>query len=128
MKVFVADDSYQIRSSLKDMIDDIAGIELIGQASDVVNLPDTIKSLKPHILILDVKMPGGSGIGVLKKIKDEHPSTTVIMFTDYSYNIYREKCMELGADYFFEKSREFEKIENILKNLKHDFIVSQLEN
>lgn len=128
MKVFIADDSDQIRASIKDMLDDIAGVEVVGEASNAENLTETIGRLKPQVVILDIRMPGGSGIGALKKIKAQHPSTVVIMFSDYSYKLYREKSMELGADFFFEKSNEFEKIETVLKKLTHDSSMSPMKN
>jgi DNA-binding NarL/FixJ family response regulator len=127
MKVFIADDSDQIRSSIKDVLHDIAGVEVVGEASNAENLTETIGRLRPQVVILDIRMPGGSGIGALKKIKAQYPSTVVIMFSDYSYKLYREKSMELGADFFFEKSIEFEKIETVLKKLTYDSSISQTE-
>ncbi len=127
MKVFIADGSDHIRSSIKGLLNDISGVEVIGEASETKNLDEIIIGLKPHAVILDIKMPGGSGIGVLKKIKEKDPSVFVIMFTDYGYDIYRKQCMELGADSFFEKSKEFEKIETVLKKLAQDLNISPLK-
>ncbi len=128
MKVFIADDSDHIRSSIKGLLNDISGVEVIGEASETKNLDEIIIGLKPNAVILDIKMPGGGGIGVLKKIKEKDPSVFVIMFTNYGHDIYRKKCMELGADFFFEKSVEFEKIETVLNKLAHDLSVSTLNN
>jgi DNA-binding NarL/FixJ family response regulator len=120
MKVFIVDDSDQIRASIKDMLSDVPGVEIAGEASHVGNLIETIKRVRPHVIILDIRMPGGNGFSVLKEIKKELPSIIVIMFTDYSYDLYRKKSMELGADFFLEKSSDFEQIYTLLNNWTKD--------
>ena len=74
---------------------------------------ESISRLQPDAVILDIRMPGGSGIDVLKKIKKNYPSTLVIMFTNYPTAQYRKRCLDLGTDFFFDKSTEFDKIPNL---------------
>ncbi len=66
-------------------------------------------------MILDIRMHGGSGVDVLKKIKKRGEFPRVIMLTNYSYPQYHRKCKALGADFFFDKSTKFEKILEVLK-------------
>jgi DNA-binding NarL/FixJ family response regulator len=54
---------------------------------------------------------------VLKRIKKENPSPIVIMLTNYPYPQYREKCQALGADHFFDKVTEIEKVYDTFKQL-----------
>jgi len=68
-------------------------------------------------VILDIRMPGGSGIDVLEDIKKINAAPIVIILTNYPYPQYRKKCMAAGADYFFDKSSEFEKVTEVLKKL-----------
>ncbi len=70
---------------------------------------------KPEVAILDIQMPDGSGIDVLAHIKKESPRTTVIMLTNYPLPPLRKCCLKTGADYFFDKSTEFEKVIDVLK-------------
>lgn len=63
------------------------------------------------------KMPGGNGIDVLQNIKKSKPAPIVIMLTNYPYLQYRKKCMKAGAEYFFDKASEFEKVNEVLENL-----------
>ena len=120
MKILIADDSELIRDSLANLISGIPAITIIGQAENTREAETYINRAAPEIVILDIRMPGGNGMGLLKKIKTQSPHTVVIMFTDYPYQLYRERSMELGADYFFEKSTEFEKLINTLKRLTKD--------
>jgi len=117
MKVFIADDSEYICNSLKAMLSKIPGIEIIGQAGETREAIELIYKLKPEVVILDIRMPGGSGMEVLKQIKKNASAPLVIILTNFPYPQYRKKCMELGADFFFEKSSEFARIPEVLKQL-----------
>ena len=75
------------------------------------------RKMKPDALILDLQMPGGSGLDVLRAIRVEHPHLHVLICTNYPYPQYREECMTAGANFFLDKSAEFEKIPAILREL-----------
>ena len=117
MKVFIADDSKVLRERLTEMLSDVPGLEIVGCAQDVSEALSHIKKLNPDVVILDIRMPGGSGMDVLQDIKREHHAPTVIMLTNYPYPQYRKKCLGLGADYFFDKSTEFEKMTELVKQI-----------
>jgi len=118
MKVFIADDSKVLRERLIEMLAELPDIEIIGQAQDVTGACTSIKKLNPDVVILDIRMPGGSGIDVLQEIKKDKQAPMVIILTNYPYPQYRKKCLGLGADYFFDKSTEFEKVTELFKQLR----------
>jgi DNA-binding NarL/FixJ family response regulator len=111
------DDSAVLRERLTTMLSELEGIEIIGQAKGPLEAQEAIPKLKPDVVILDIRMPGGNGIEVLKNIKNGRNPPLVIMFTNYPYPQYRKKCMDGGADFFFDKSTEFEKLAAVLKKL-----------
>ena len=117
MKVLIVDDSELMRKGLSEMISQVEGVEIVGKAERSQEAIEAIQKLKPNVVILDIKMPGGNGIGVLEHIKKNNTNTKVIMFTNYPYPQYRKKCMDLGADYFFDKSTEFEEVVEVLRGL-----------
>lgn len=117
MKVLIVDDSAIVQECLKSMFDDQKGIQIVGQAKNGIEALKFIKQHKPHAVILDIRMQGGNGIDVLQHIKQIDPSIKVIMFTNYPYSQYRTKCLESGADYFLDKSAEFNKILEIINQL-----------
>ena len=117
MKVFIVDDSALVRERIITMISEHPGIEIIGQSKNAQEGINSILKLKPDVVILDIRMPGGNGIEVLKNIKKNNSPPTIIILTNYPYPQYRKKCIEAGADYFFDKSAEFHKIIEVLKKL-----------
>jgi DNA-binding NarL/FixJ family response regulator len=121
MKVFLVDDSVIILEKLSSMLSDIDGVSIAGQARSADDAIQSIVKLKPDAVILDIRLNlGGNGMDVLMRIKNENPAPTVIMLTNYPYPQYREKCMALGADYFFDKVTEIEKINDTIERLRAD--------
>ena len=120
MKVFIADDSAPVRERLKTMLSELQGVEIIGQAGDAVEATKSILELKPDVVILDIRMPGGGGIDTLRNIKRVTPAPRIIMLTNYPYPQYRKRCMDAGADFFFDKSSEFHKVIEVLKQMMQD--------
>lgn len=115
--VFIVDDSKALRERLVNMLSEMDGVEVVGEARDAAEAIRGIRSLRPRVVILDIQMPGGSGIEVLKAIKQESPAPVVMMLTNHAYDQYREKCMKLGADYFLDKARDIERLPEILQDL-----------
>jgi DNA-binding NarL/FixJ family response regulator len=117
MKVFIADDSIEIRKRIIAMLSDVERIDMIGQAENVQDAISSIHELNPDVVILDIRMPGGSGMDVLKTIEKRNRMPVVIMLTNYPHSQYRNKCLDAGADFFFDKSREFEKVIEIVNSM-----------
>ena len=121
MKVFIADDSARLRKQLLGMLSELNGIEIIGQAQEASEALQAICKLKPDVVTLDIQMIGGSGIEVLKQIKQAALAPVVIMLTNRTSLPYRKRCLAAGADFFLDKSTEFGKVREIIQNLFERF-------
>ena len=117
MRVFIVDDSKVVVERLADLVNEVPGVELAGRANDVPGAIHSILKTNPDVIILDLQMPGGSGLEVLRSIRLTHPSLWVLVCTNYPYPQYREECISAGANYFLDKSADFEKIPGILRDL-----------
>ena len=117
MKVFLVDDSVVIRQRLKRMLSDVHQVQVIGEAGGVQEATDAIFEQKPDVVLLDIHLFNGSGIDVLQSLKKAMPTLAVIILTDYPFPQYRQKCIEAGADFFFVKSTEFDRVVPALKQL-----------
>lgn len=118
LKLFIADDQPEIRNWLKSIINEFPYIELVGEGDTTLKTIRGIKKAKPEVIILDIRMPGNGGLHVLSKIKTKQPAPIVIIFTAQSEPPYRELSLAIGADYFFNKSEEFDQIESVLGQLE----------
>lgn len=117
MKVFLVDDSAQVIERLKEMLAPLPGVELMGIAADIPAAFIGLRAVTPDVVLLDLHLPGGSGIEVLKVIKKEMPATKVIVLTNYAFPQYQRKCEEAGADAFLDKSKDFAKVPEVIESL-----------
>ena len=117
MKVLIVDDSKIVCKGLQQMLINIADVEIVGQAHNAPEAITSISESNPDVVILDIRLPGKSGIEVLKDIRDKKLPIRVIMLTNYPYPQYRKKCEELGADYFFDKVTEIEEVPKVIEEL-----------
>lgn len=117
MKVLVVDDSKIIRDRLVNLLSVIKGVETVAEAENAKIAIWTYRDIEPEVLILDIRMRGVNGIELLKQIKNERHVSKVIMLTNFPYPQYKKKCLEQGADYFLDKSSEFDQVGEIIRNL-----------
>jgi DNA-binding NarL/FixJ family response regulator len=119
LKVFITDDSAIVRERLVTMVLALPEITVVGQAQDTPEAVEAISRTRPDVVILDIRMPRGNGIEVLRRLKKMQPSPKVIMLTNYAYQQYRTTCEAAGADFFFDKSTEFDQIPQALEQVRH---------
>ena len=111
------DDSEIVGKRIAAMLSEFAEIELLDQVKDGVEAVERIRTLKPDAVILDIGLPGRTGIEVLQDIKREKLAPLVMILTNYPYPQYQRRCVEAGADFFFDKSIEFDRVLETFKQL-----------
>jgi two-component system, NarL family, nitrate/nitrite response regulator NarL len=126
MRVVLADDSGLIRERLTEMISMYQRAEIV---SSLDNGPDTLKALqtlKPDLAIVDIKMPGLTGLEVLNEIRKEDNHVKIIILTFYSSEYYRNIAMKAGADYFFNKVDDFDEVSMVIAGMLWKEAVSSM--
>jgi DNA-binding NarL/FixJ family response regulator len=119
MKVFIVEDSELMREHLEFMLSEIPGIEMVGHAVDELGAIEHIDALLPDVVILDLNLQNGSGIDVLKYTKERHATIKVMVLTNHTDEFYVNRCMNAGADYFFDKSFQFMRVRAVIWQLAH---------
>jgi|1185.fasta_scaffold250597_2 DNA-binding NarL/FixJ family response regulator len=109
LRVLLADDSDSIRTNLIALLRKLPGVEVVGQSANGTETLELTESLKPELLILDIHMPGLSGMEVLRRLRAQGNELTSIIFTSYGEEGYRDAATKLGAKHFFTKL-EFEQL------------------
>lgn len=117
MNVFLVDDSAVFLQRLKRMFANVPEIQVIGETGNAQEAPDAILKQKPDAVILDINLLNGSGIDVLQSLKKSMPTLAVMMLTNYPYPQCRQTCLDAGANFFFVKSTEFDRVVPALKQL-----------
>lgn len=119
LKVLLIDDTVMILQHLKTIlaeVKDITSTESVTSAEEALVLLD---GYQPDVMVLDINMPGMSGIEMLRRLHLRRMiKPVVIMLTNNTFAGYRDECMRLGADYFLDKSRDFLLIPSIVEKVK----------
>ncbi|HMT29560.1 MAG TPA: response regulator [Bacteroidia bacterium] len=122
-RILIVDDSILIGNRVRELLTDYHLVELIGQAYNIEDGRELIEKEHPDLVILDIGFPGRSGMLLIEEIKKLNDETVVVMFTNYSHVIYRNKCKELGADHFFDKSTDLELLMSFLESFQRQKLI-----
>lgn len=108
-----------VMERLIEAIGDIPNAKVVGSADAVANALEGVKRMRPRVLILDVRIRGGSGFRLLKLMRSAGLARpeSVIVVTNYPTDDYRDASHECGADHFFDKASEFHKVRDVLLSL-----------
>lgn len=115
--VLIVDDSPIIIERLKIMLADLENVRTILHAGTYSKALSILAESNLDIAILDINLPDKSGIELLRYIKKNHSEITVIMVSNQAGDYYRNLCKLNGAEYFIDKSSEFERVPGIILSL-----------
>jgi YesN/AraC family two-component response regulator len=115
MKILIADDSADFRMRIRNLVLSHSKVQIVGECNNGVAAMILIQETSPDMIILDIRMPVMTGFQVLKKIKEQRIKTISCILTSYAYPAYRKRCLEEGADYFFNKSDDFIEINSVIE-------------
>ena len=107
MKVLIVDDAPLIRSRIAEQLRAISGIDAVIEAADYADTLEIIRRERPEAVMLDLFMPGGTGLEVLREIAASPERPRMIVLTAWGDENLRKRCIDAGADHFFEKGPDF---------------------
>jgi DNA-binding NarL/FixJ family response regulator len=115
VRVLVVDDSVAVRARVVLLLRD-AGLEVVGEAGSAAAALQLARSLSPQAIVLDLQLSDGSGLTILPALKAQTPPPIVAVLTNSAQAAFRSRCLALGADYFFDKSTDFDTVVAVLMN------------
>jgi len=121
MKILIADDSSIIRESLGKLISRNNPEAVITNAVNVRDAINKICEQNPDLIVLDLTMPGGDGFDVLREVQKRERKTTVILLTNYATDVNRKRGEQAKADFFIDKTDEFYKVIDVIKQKKREW-------
>jgi DNA-binding NarL/FixJ family response regulator len=116
-KVYIVEDSASIRARLVEMLNDIDGVSIVGEAETPLDAIEGILETQPDCVVLDYQLIGGTGVEVVRTVHPISPAVSFIVMTNHPDPQYRRICVEAGASEFFDKSTEFWKIKDVISQL-----------
>lgn len=119
LRVCLVEDSAIIRARLSESLIELPNLEIVAQAESEAEALEIMRGATWDVAVLDLQLRRGTGLGVLKSLaQGSRPhNTRIIVFTNYTLPQYRERSLSLGADFFFEKAREFDRVREVVARL-----------
>lgn len=118
LNILLVDDVNIILQKMKMFLSIVPSVNRVDTADSADQAYSLLETNQPQLVVLDVNMPGTSGIDMLKKIRSsERPQPIVVMLTNQKEKIYKDTCLELGADYYLDKSKDFLCLPEIIREL-----------
>ena len=112
LKTYIVEDSPVIRESLVALLEESVPVEVVGTAEDELTALNWIdqRARECDLVIVDIYLKGGSGLGVLKAGAGVYKPAKWVVFSNHATPEMRNRCLELGADCVFDKSNEIDEL------------------
>lgn len=106
IKVYLVDDQAMIRAAVRAMLVPMGRFAVIGESADARKAIEEIKTLRPDVVLLDITMPGISGIDALPQIRKAAPRAKVVMLTHHEGETFVDQALRGGAEGYLSKDSE----------------------
>lgn len=110
IRVLVADDHAMVRAGLAELLRHLPGIEVVGEANDGLEALKLVHALSPDIALLDIAMPGLTGIEAAARIAKERPETKVILISMFGSEVHLRKSLEAHVSGYLLKGADVEEL------------------
>lgn len=119
LRVLIVEDSPIVAERLKEALREMRAVRVTDTIDRETKAVEAIARGGVDIVILDLRLNRGTGFGVLRALAaDRSERPTVIIFTNYDLPEYRRQALALGADYFLDKARDFERLPQIIETIR----------
>ena len=116
MHVLIVEDDHRLRRILKRLLEEERHVvEVAADGGEGLELAAGLNGI--DVVILDLQLKKGTGFGVLRALRKILKRPAVVVFTNFSLPTYRETALELGAEHFLDKSRDYERLPEVLNEI-----------
>ncbi len=110
IKVLLVDDHPLVREGLVNLISQQADLQICGEADSEPQALELIRTVQPHVAIVDISLESGSGIELIKSIKALFPAVTVLVLSMHDESLYAERALRAGARGYVMKREAAKKV------------------
>jgi two-component system, NarL family, response regulator DevR len=115
IRVVLVDDHQMVRVGLKTLLEGFPRIQVVGEAATAAEAPEVVSQSKPDVVLLDIRLPDGSGLEVCRQLRKAHRGLRVLMLTSYYTDDMVMDAIEAGAEGY------------LLKEINADFLVRSIQ-
>lgn len=106
IRVYLVDDQAMLRAAMRSLLGEQTSLEVVGDSGDARAAVQRIAELRPDVILLDISMPGLSGIDAIAPIRKVHSRARVLMLTHHEGDSFVEQAMRAGADGYLSKDSD----------------------
>ena len=103
IRILIADDQALVRTGFRVIVGAEPDLAVVGEASDGREAVEAVRTLRPDVVLMDIRMPGGDGIDATRRLTHEHPSSRVLILTTFDVDEYVYEALRAGASGFLLK-------------------------
>ena len=115
LRVLLVEDSRVLAERLRESLDGLEQVEVVASVADETAAVTAARENHVDVIILDLQLKEGTGFGVMERLGKSRP--TVIVFTNYMLPEYQRLASLLGVEYFLNKSRDYERLPEIIQEI-----------
>lgn len=119
ISVLLVDDHPVVIEGLRKLLDTAGDIEVTGSANDASSALTQAKLLRPQVVLLDLRMPGATGIQTARRLREQQFEGAIIVLTSYGDQAYVTQALEAGADGYLLKSTPSEQLIKAIRDASH---------
>jgi two-component system, NarL family, response regulator DevR len=116
IRVLIVDDHAVVRIGLRSLLSHAAGFRVVGEAGSSAEALALVDQVRPHVVLMDVRLPDGSGVEACRRIKQLHPDVRVVMLTSYSDEEAIVGAVMAGASGYLLKHADAERLAQAIRD------------
>jgi DNA-binding NarL/FixJ family response regulator len=117
IRVFIADDHPMTRAGLVATLEREPDFEIVGEASDGIEAWRVIREVTPDVALVDIRMPGEDGVGLVRRVKDSGLAVSSLMLTSYDAQQYVTASLRAGAKGYILKTASPEELARAIRTV-----------
>ena len=117
INVFIADDHYLVREGFKKIVEKEIDLQVAGEAENAAQVYDFLNTGKCDVMVLDISMPGKSGLDLLQDLKENYPDIKVLILSMHPQERFGLRCLKLGGSSYISKESAPEQLVTAIRNV-----------
>ena len=109
-RILLVDDQPLVRQVLARILADYDDVEVVGQAASGEEAISSVETLRPHIIVMDIRMPKMDGVAATREIKNKYPQVHILALTEFGYGQHADAMLRAGALAVYQKVHAFEEL------------------